>query len=110
MLLVSWVSMVLSCVFPFARDVDHIYQVFLRALLFLTPIFYTPSFVGEGAARALVALNPLAQVLEISRGIVIEGRLPSPSVWIGLFALHGVFVVLTLKVFRSVESRLAEYV
>jgi ABC-type polysaccharide/polyol phosphate export permease len=110
MLLVSWVSLFLSCVFPFARDVDHIYQVFLRALMFLSPIFYTESFVGEGAARYLVVLNPLAQLMQVSRAIVIDGVLPSWGTWLALLVIHGAFVWLGLKVFRAVEPRLAEYV
>ena len=110
MLLVSWVSLLLSCVFPFARDVDHIYQVFLRALMFVTPIFYTGSFVGEGAARYLVILNPLAQLIEVSRKIIIDGAAPSLATLVALVAINGLFVVVTLRVFRSIESRLAEYV
>jgi len=110
MLLVSWVSLLLSCVFPFARDVDHIYQVFLRALMFLTPIFYTESLVGEGTARYLVILNPLAQLIAVSRKIIIDGTAPSFDVLGILLVVNAVFVVLTLRVFRSIESRLAEYV
>jgi ABC-type polysaccharide/polyol phosphate export permease len=105
MLLVSWVSLLLSCVFPFARDVDHIYQVFLRALMFLTA-----SFVGDGMARHLLTLNPLAQLIEVSRKIIIEGIAPSWSTLAILFGVNALFVVLTLKGFRRIEARLAEYV
>jgi len=97
-------------VFPFARDVDHIYQVFLRALMFVTPIFYTGSFVGEGAARYLVILNPLAQLIDVSRKIVIDGTAPSLATLAWLVGINAFFVVLTLKVFREIEPRLAEYV
>jgi ABC-type polysaccharide/polyol phosphate export permease len=97
-------------VFPFARDVDHIYQVFLRALMFISPIFYTADFVGEGTARYLVILNPLAQLMQLSRGIVIDGVVPGASTWLLLLAINGLFVWLALRVFRAVESRLAEYV
>jgi ABC-type polysaccharide/polyol phosphate export permease len=110
MLLVSWVSLLLSCVFPFARDIDHIYQVFLRALMFLTPIFYTASFVGDGMARHLLTLNPLAQLIEVSRKIIMDGIVPSWSTLAILFGVNALFVVLTLKGFRRIEARLAEYV
>ena len=110
LLLVTWVAMVLACIFPFARDVDHIYQVFLRALLFLTPIFYTASFVGEGAARYLLMLNPLAQLIELSRAILIRGQAPPADVVLMLVAINGLFITITLRTFKVFEPKLAEYV
>jgi ABC-2 type transport system permease protein len=76
-LFVSWVSLLLSCLFLVARDVDHVYQVFLRALLFLTPVFYPMSFLGNGLAHYLVLLNPLAQLIELSRDILLTREFPS---------------------------------
>jgi len=110
LLLVTWVAMVLACIFPFARDIDHIYQVFLRALLFLTPIFYTASFVGEGAARYLLMLNPLAQLIELSRAILIHGQAPPADVVLMLVAINGLFITITLRTFKVFEPKLAEYV
>jgi len=110
LLLVTWVAMVLACIFPFARDIDHIYQVFLRALLFLTPIFYTASFVGEGAARYLLMLNPLAQLIELSRAILIRGQAPPADVVLMLVAINGLFITITLRTFKVFEPKLAEYV
>src|ERR1700741_4670566 len=42
--LVLWVSLILSFLFIFIRDIGNVYQVFLRLLFFITPIFYTTSF------------------------------------------------------------------
>src|SRR4026207_316666 len=47
-MLVLWVSLLLSSFFVFVRDLMHIYSVFLRLLFFVTPIFYGFSFVGHG--------------------------------------------------------------
>ena len=111
LMLVSWVGLLLSCVLLFARDIDHIYQVFLRALLFVTPIFYTRDFLGgAGLAHYLVLLNPLAQLIEVSRDILIGGQLPSPLHMIGLVAINSSLIALTYRLFKSVEPRMAEYV
>lgn len=109
-LLVTWVSLLLSWMFLFARDVEHIYQVFLRALLFITPIFYSQSFLGEGLARDLVLLNPLAQLIELSRSILIQGQAPSLLWLFGLLFVNVLLVGLAFRLFKAFESRLAEYV
>ena len=110
LMLVSWVGLLLSCVFLFARDVDHIYQVFLRALLFVTPIFYPRSFLGDGLAKYLVILNPLGQVIELSRSILIDGQTPSALRLLTLLAVNGALVLFTFRIFKGVETRMAEYV
>jgi ABC-type polysaccharide/polyol phosphate export permease len=109
-LLVSWVSLLLSCVFVIARDIEHIYQVFLRALLFLTPIFYTRSFLGDGLAHYLVVLNPLAHVIDLSRTILLDGAVPSPARLLSALLVNGALVALAFRLFKSFEPKLAEYV
>lgn len=46
-LLVLWVSLALACLIVFVRDLTHIYNVFLRLLFFITPIFYAPDFLAR---------------------------------------------------------------
>src|SRR6267378_6272483 len=110
LLLVTWVSLILSWMFLFARDIGHIYQVFLRALLFITPIFYTSSFLGDGLAQHLVLLNPLAQFIELSRSILLQGAAPSPQWLLGLLSINVLLVGLAFRLFKAFEPRLAEYV
>lgn len=111
LMLVSWVGLLLSCVLLFARDIDHIYQVFLRALLFITPIFYTRAFLGDaGLAHYLVILNPLAQLIELSRQILLDGQMPSLAHIAVLVAVNSFLIALTYRLFKSVEPRMAEYV
>ncbi len=109
-LLVSWVSLLLSCVFVLARDIEHIYQVFLRALLFLTPVFYTRSFLGDGLAHYLVVLNPLAHMIDLSRSILLDGAVPSGARLLSLLLVNGVLVAIAFRLFKSFEPWLAEYV
>src|SRR5262249_22767266 len=47
-ILVSSISLMLSSIYVFVRDIGHIYNAFLRLLIFITPIFYDRSFLGEG--------------------------------------------------------------
>src|SRR6185369_12344885 len=97
-----------ACVHPFARDIDHIYAVLLRALLFITPIFYARSFLGDGAAQYLITFNPLASVIEQSRRVVLEGASPGALVLLALILANAVLVCLSWRLFKRVEPRLAE--
>lgn len=107
---VLWVSFLLSCTFIFVQDLQHFYQVFLRILLFVTPIFYGIDFLGHGVARDLVALNPLAALIDFSRSLVIDAAVPSLSL-AGLWVLfHAIMLVFSLGIFRRLEPTFAEKV
>lgn len=107
--LVIWVSLVLACLYPLARDIEHIYQVFLRALMFVTPIFYTAATLG-GPARYLLLFNPLAPLIAASRRILIDGVAPSGGMLLAVTIANLALVWGAWRVFKSLESRLAEYV
>jgi len=110
-LLVVWVSLLLACIYPVARDIEHIYQVFLRALMFVTPIFYTATALGTGrAAQYMLALNPLAQLIGAARSILIDARAPSAVVLLAVTAANLALVWASWRLFKSLEGRLAEYV
>ena len=110
LLLVTWVSLLLATVFPFAWDVEHIYHVVLRVLFFVTPIFYAEDFLGDGVARRVVAFNPLAYVVGALRDVVIDGVSPSPWQLGAFLLLNAVLLLVTLSLFRRSEPRFAEYV
>lgn len=110
LILVAWVSFLLATVFPFAWDVDHIYHVFLRALFFITPIFYHETFLGEGLARRIMELNPLAYVIELTRAIIIDGAVPSPTAFAVFYLVNSLLFLTSIALFRRYEPRFAEYV
>lgn len=107
---VLWVSLLLACLYVFVRDIEHLYGVFLRLLLFLTPIFYAPTFLGPTAARWMVRVNPLATFMEFSRGIVLNG-VPPPLPILGLIlAANLAALAVAWLVFKRFEPRFAEHV
>jgi ABC-type polysaccharide/polyol phosphate export permease len=90
--------------------VSHIYQVFLRILFFVTPIFYAPSYIDNDYARYIIVINPLAHFIEFSRSALMEGT-PFPADTFTLFlGLNAVAIAAALGVFRTYESKFAEYV
>jgi len=109
LLLVTVVSLLLAAIYPFAWDIDHIYSILLRVLLFLTPVFYHPSLLGDGLSRRIVEWNPLAYVMTASRSVIIDGHAPVRGVLL-FGAVSTVLLGLVLVLFRRLEPRFAENV
>ena len=107
-MLVFWVSLFLSCLYVFIRDIDHIYQVFLRLLFFLTPIFYGLSFLGEGIAKHIILSNPLTHLINFSRTILIEGSLFSIHTFLMFLLVNAFLIYLCFRVFKKLEPKFAE--
>ncbi|MBI3800789.1 MAG: ABC transporter permease [Deltaproteobacteria bacterium] len=106
--MVLWISLILSCCYIFLKDINHIYQVFLRLLMFITPIFYDTSFLGNGIARYIVLLNPLMYPISFTRNVIIEGE-PFPArLFIMFGAVNALFTYFSLRAFRRCESVFAE--
>ena len=82
-------SMFLSSIGVFVRDVGQIVGILCTALLFLSPVFFPLEAVPE-RFQNLVLLNPLTFVINQVRLVVVEGGSPDLS---GLFVY---FLVSTL--------------
>ncbi len=76
----------------YLRDVGHLIGLLVQVLLFATPIFY-PATALPAWARGLLRLNPLVDVVDNMRRVVLWGRLPD---WgpLGAWLLVGGVVML----------------
>jgi ABC-type polysaccharide/polyol phosphate export permease len=70
------ISLALAAFSVFFADVREMIQAALPALMYLTPIIYPISIVPD-LWRPMLAMNPLAYVLEIVRDPIYYGILPS---------------------------------
>lgn len=110
LILVLWVSLFLSCLYVFVRDMTYVYQAFTRLLLFATPIFYAPSFLEHGIAQYIVWLNPLAHLVAFSRSLILDGQLFSLHQSVLFLAINSVLLYGSIRMFRKYEPIFAEYV
>ena len=73
------ISLMLSALYVFFRDVMHFYNVFLTLWMYLTPIFYKIKTLSEGWKRIVIELamklNPMAYFVEYFRDIVYRTQL-----------------------------------
>lgn len=72
------VSWLLSSIGVFIRDLDQTITLLVTATLFLTPIFYPVESIPP-VYRKIVMANPLAQVVEQARMVMIDGHVPGPA-------------------------------
>lgn len=109
LMFVLWVSLFLSILYVYVRDLRHIYQVFLRMLFFATPIFYLPDYVGHGVGRYIIQLNPLTHLIQFARTLLIEGHWIAWDMLLLTFGINMVCLFIGIAVFRKYEPTFAEY-
>src|SRR5438477_323224 len=59
------------------RDLEHMVTLALMALFYLTPVFWSLSFIGDKPWKLLFALNPVLDFIELFRGPLYWGTWPN---------------------------------
>jgi ABC-2 type transport system permease protein len=96
-------SLTLSALTVYFRDMTHLHGLINLAWMYLTPIFYPISIVPE-RVRFLWDLNPMFHYVNLMRDLVLYGTLPSMATV--LFAAG--FSVVSLLVGVIVFSKLQD--
>lgn len=81
MLLVAGLTWAISALGVFLRDIGQMIGPALTALMFLSPIFYPLSSVSA-RFQWVYQLNPLTQVVENLRGVLLHQQLPDWRSWV----------------------------
>jgi ABC-2 type transport system permease protein len=106
----TWASFLLATARVFVKDLSHLYQVFLRLLFFTTPIFYAAVFLQSPLAQRVLSFNLLAQLIDFSRDVFLEGHLFPVRFFLVLCAFHGLALWASFRFFKHCEPLFAEYV
>jgi len=105
-------SLLLSSLNVFYRDVEHLLQVVLMAWFFITPIIYNLEQItkNESLPPIVVKLyffNPMASFVQLYRGAFLGTSLAEVSVWPGL-VVAGLISLAGLYSFLRLEPRFAD--
>ena len=103
-LITTAVALLCSIACLFFDDVNHLADVALRALYFLTPILYGTEHLPEWVANWIV-LNPLFNVFEALRSLFYGGAMPPTQMLIGNLALGALMLAFAAWVFARVEKK-----
>lgn len=107
-LLILGVGLALASLQVFVRDVERIWTIVLRIGFFLVPIFYEASIIESDFQRRVFLCNPLAQIMQFSRSVLIEGVVPSPGWVLYTLLFGGVLLGGAMVFFKRLEPRFAE--
>jgi ABC-2 type transport system permease protein len=106
------VAMILSSLYPRYRDVGLIWTVIGTALFYATPVIYPlQRLAGHHTLMTLVAINPLAPILELARRWMITPSAPVTGGTVEILAPIAIFVavcVFAVWIFNREAPRIAE--
>jgi ABC-type polysaccharide/polyol phosphate export permease len=104
-------SLLLSSLTVFFRDLRHLIDVLFQVWFYLTPVLYPASFLENlhPALRTALSLNPAAPIVRLFQEAIYEGRFPAGDT----VALAALFATGTLVVgwsaFRRLEHQHIHY-
>ena len=103
------VSMILSALFVFFKDIKYLYDVFSRVIMYLSAIFYNIKQFPEEAQR-LFLLNPVYVFISYFRSVVINATVPSLTVHLMILAHTVLAVGIGCLVYKKYNCRFLYYV
>ena len=100
-------GLILSVATVYFHDVKYFLEVSLLLLFFLTPVVYPPEAVPPPAGYILAA-NPVATILTMYRGILINGTVPTTGMWLHMLVADLVVWIVGLHVFYRAQRGVSE--
>ena len=106
-LFIFGVGLILSGFYVYFRDLNQIWEVLTNILFFCSPIVY-PLVIVPAYLMPYYLFNPVTQFIEIYRGLMITGSLPSLYSIAGVIAISIAAYLLGNLVFNKLQRRFAE--
>ena len=102
-------GLILSALFVFFRDIEYLYDIFTRLLMYMSAIFYTLDHFSP-EVQQLFMLNPVYVFIRYFRMVVIDAVVP--DIWFHLIMAGNVAVVLGIGCFmyKRYNTRFLYYV
>ena len=91
------------------RDVDHLVAAAVRVGFWATPIFYPSSYVPP-SWKSLTALNPMTNLVESYRTVLLERSSPSLVALAEAAVVSAVLLAIGVAVFASLDGHFDDYV
>lgn len=86
-------------------DTQHLAEVGLQVLMFLTPIMYPPSMLQKAGMGWLLTWNPLATLLEMLRAPILRGEVPDLATYGAAVLIVGIPAAVAAWVVAKLEDR-----
>ena len=96
-------GLLLSALVVTFRDLQHLYGVLITAWLYLTPIFYPIDMLPDWV-KHIVHMNPIANIIEMFRDVVMYGIVPSGILQVKCLGACAIVMALGLWVFYKQQD------
>jgi ABC-2 type transport system permease protein len=97
-------SLILSSVTVYFRDVAHLYSVFILVWMYLTPIFY-PFDILPHRIQTIINFNPMYQYIKYFRMLIMDGTLPGLRANIFCFGLGVITLIFGVFLFQKLQKK-----
>lgn len=101
-------TLLVSSITIYLRDLRHALPILLQLALFATPIAYGIDFVPDNLQIPYVILNPMAAVIDSYRQTVLYGNHPQFHLLIPAFLSAAAMLYGAMRLFRRLELRFAD--
>ena len=103
------IGMFLSTVYIFFRDINYLYPIICRIIMYASAIFYDVNIL-PGIMRRLLLCNPLYMCIDYFRQLVIHSTVPSISYHLVLGAMSVFCMLVGWFAYRTNRDRISLYV
>ena len=101
------ITMIMSAVDVYFRDLEHILGIISMAWMFMTPIMYDLSIVPDNL-KPIFQLNPMTSIVTAYRDILYVGGIPRLETLGVSLSMGIVFLIAGLLVFNKLKRRFSE--
>jgi len=105
--MVYGISLALSSLYVYYRDLNQIWEVLLQLGFFVSPVCYSISIVPENYIFYYM-LNPVTLVMQIYRKTLLYGESPTSASLIYILLAAGILLIIGGAIFKKLERRFAE--
>jgi len=106
-ILILGISLILSILNVYFRDIQFIWQIALHAGFFVSPIFYQIEMLPE-SLRSFLLLNPMVPILISAHNIVLYGMLPTFNTFMFLLFFPISIFIIGAKIFSMKSKNIVE--
>ncbi|MDK2802127.1 MAG: ABC transporter permease [Oscillospiraceae bacterium] len=98
------ISLILSSLTVFFRDIVHLYGVITTIWMYFTPIIYPENILSDSMLK-LISLNPLYHYVGYFRDVVMYGKIPSLKVNIICICFSLITLIIGSIIFKRTQDK-----
>ncbi len=101
------ISLIVSSITVYFRDLQHFIGVFLQLLFYATPIVYAMETIPENF-RWILKINPMTYIIDGFRNIFYYQKMPDLKM-LGIIFIIGIAIcIIGYMIFNKLQRRFAE--